>query len=155
MVTEILGKHEAVARIIDEDLERPITKDDLVYSPAWSANLEIVISIVGLIDMDGDGQSDRERFHEMMASSNITIDNEVDGEGVRTGKGISVNTNLLVVADIPNLSDEANLPSEIKTVKAIARAHEKMVYEAREQSVRIITLKDFLQFLGYPRTQRL
>jgi len=154
-VTEILGKHEAVARIIDEDLARPIAANDPIYSPAWSANDQLSISIVGLIDLDGDGQLDRDRFHELMALNNAIVDNEVDDDGVRTGDGISVQTKFLVVGDIPDLTKAESLPEEITQIKAISDAHTDMVQEARAQGVRVITLRDFLQYLGYRPTQRI
>lgn len=155
-VTEILGNSEAVARIIDEDLGRPIAKGDPIYSPAWSANSQLAISTVGLIDLDGDGEMDRDRFHELLALNDASIDNEVDDQGNRTGEGISVNTKFLVIGDIPDLKTEfGNLTVDTDAIKAMANAQEQMIQEARAQGVRIITLRDFLQYLGYRPTQRI
>jgi uncharacterized coiled-coil DUF342 family protein len=48
-VTRILGPHMAEARIIDEDLYRPIVSEDLIYTPIWSPGLIEKISLAGSI----------------------------------------------------------------------------------------------------------
>ncbi|QDU81524.1 hypothetical protein Pla110_32660 [Polystyrenella longa] len=156
-VTEILDDNLSIASIIDEDLGRPIAAGDPIYSPAWSAGGELAISLVGLIDLDGDGYTDRDRFHELLKQSQSVVDNEVDDKGNRTGEGISVDTKFLVVGEIPSVSIAKTEGAAIDNAVAekIADAHKSMVAEAREQGVRVLTLQDFLQYIGYRPTQRL
>ncbi|MEZ6045513.1 MAG: hypothetical protein R3C11_08010 [Planctomycetaceae bacterium] len=156
-VTEILDENLSVASIINEDIGRPISAGDPIYSPAWSAGGKLAISLVGLIDLDHDGFSDRDRLHELLAQNQAIIDNEVDDNGNRTGDGISVNTKFLVVGDIPDASASKTAGASIDNViiEKIAAARKAMVAEAREQGVRVLTLQDFLQYIGYRPTQRI
>ena len=153
-VTTIMGAHMAAARIIDEDLYRPMVSGDLIYTPIWTPGLIEKISLIGKIDMDNDGRSDREQLHQMMATAGAIIDNEVDDEGVRTPEGskITVHTRFLVKGDIPELPDvpDADKPR----VKAIQAHWTEMQNEARENGVRIIKLNDFLAFIGYHTKRR-
>ena len=82
-VTRLLGPHMAEAKITDEDIYRPIVPQDLIYTPIWSPGLTERISVIGTIDLDNDGRSDRDQFHQMLAMAGCVIDNEVDDNGDR------------------------------------------------------------------------
>ena len=151
-VTNITGPHIAEARILNSDLYRPIAPNDPIYSPVWSPNQVETFSFVGLIDLDGDGQSDRDRLHEIIAAAGAKIDNEVDDQGNRTGDGINVNTKFLVRGDVP---DPAKAPPHQRAV--LKKMHEedaKIREEARLQGVRQVNLNAFLDYMGYRTTQR-
>jgi len=153
-VTRILGPHMAEARIIDEDLYRPIVSEDLIYTPIWSPGLIERISIVGTIDLDNDGRSDREQFHEMMKVAGCIIDNEVDDDGNRIpedGK-ITVQTRFLVRGDIPDLADAS--PDDKEKIQKIMTVVSEMQNEARINGVRVIKLNDFLAYIGYHSKRR-
>ena len=154
-VTRILGPHMAEARVIDEDLYRPIVSADLIYTPIWSPGLIERISIVGPIDLDHDGRSDREQFHQMMAVAGCVIDNEVDDNGDRIppdGK-ITVQTRFLVKGDIPDLADISAEDEKARIIKINAHLSD-MQKEARSNGVRIIKLNDFLAYVGYHTKRR-
>lgn len=152
-VTRILGPHMAEARILDENYYEPIAIDDPIYTPIWGANQTETFAFVGLIDLDHDGQSDRDYLHDVLASVNARIQTEVDDNGNRTGEAINERTKFLVVGKIPALEDQSD--KEVKD--AINRMHEHLddlKKEAREQGVRVVTLNDFLSFMGVVPRQR-
>jgi hypothetical protein len=152
-VTNVTGPHLAEARILDSDLYRPIAPGDPIYTPLWSPNQVETFSIVGLIDFDGDGVSDRDRLHELIAAAGAKIDNEVDDVGNRTGDGIDVNTKFLVMGDVPDpTKSAAHLRDEHKLINQIAI---DMRNEARLQGVRQVNLNSFLDYIGYRTTERL
>ena len=154
-VTRILGDHMAEARVIDEDLYRPIVSADLIYTPLWSPGLVEKIAVVGTLDLDQDGRSDREQFHQMMAVAGCVIDNEVDDNGDRIppeGK-ITVQTRFLVKGDIPDLADISAEDEKDKILKINAHLSD-MQKEARSNGVRIIKLNDFLAYVGYHNKRR-
>ncbi len=154
-VTRILEPHMAEARVVEEDLYRPIVSGDLIYTPIWDPGRIEKISVIGGIDMDGDGRSDREQFHQMMAVAGCVIDNEVDENGVRTPKDgkITVQTRFFVKGDIPELPDVTGEEAKAK-VKEIQRHFTEMREEARSNGVRIIKMNDFLAYIGYHTKRR-
>jgi hypothetical protein len=154
-VTRILGPHMAEARVIDEDLYRPMVSEDLIYTPIWSPGLIEKISIIGDIDLDHDGRSDREQFHQMMAVAGCVIDNEVDDAGVRhpeNGK-ITVQTRFLVRGIIPEFADALG-EVEQERIKTLNGQLDEMQKEARANGVRVIKLNDFLAYCGYHTRRR-
>jgi hypothetical protein len=154
-VTRILEPHMAEARVVEEDLYRPIVSGDLIYTPIWDPGRIEKISVIGGIDLDGDGRSDREQFHQMMAVAGCVIDNEVDDDGVRTPKDgkITVQTRFLVKGDIPELPDVTGVEAKAK-VRDIQRHFNEMNDEARSNGVRIIKMNDFLAYIGYHTKRR-
>lgn len=152
-VTRILDRHLAEARILDEDYSHPIAVNDPIYTPIWSPNQKEAFAFVGLIDMDDDGRSDRELLHDILSSANAKVQVEVDDEGNRTGGEINEQTKFLVVGEIPALEDLTN-EEEKEAAKRIHAAHKDLKEEAREQGVRVVTLNDFMAFIGYTPRQR-
>ena len=155
-VTRLLGAHSAEAQIIEEDLYRPMVRGDVIYTPIWSPGLVEKISIIGDIDLDGDGKSDREQFHQLMAASGVVIDNEIDDAGGRIpaeGK-ISVQTKFLVLGSIP---DSADIVGENEKARvALIEGHRKAMYgEARSNGVRVVKLNDFLAHIGFQAKRRM
>ena len=153
-VTRILGAHLAQARILRNDTNRPITKADPIYSPLWSPGRVEQFALVGEIDVDGDGKSDRDDLKDLVAAVGATIDNEVDDEGNRTGSGISVQTKFLVVGKLPNIA-EIKDPAKRNIAQQIVQHHSEMEKEARFNGVRKIRLNDFLDYIGYRPQRRL
>jgi hypothetical protein len=152
-VTRVLGPHLAEARILDENYFEPIAIEDPIYTPVWGANQSESFAFIGLIDLDDDGRSDREYLHDVLASVGAKIQTEVDDDGNRTGSPINERTKFLVVGEIPALEDQSD--NEVKD--AINRMHDHLndlKTEAREQGVRIVTLNDFLAFMGVKPRQR-
>lgn len=154
-VIRTLGPHLAEAKVVDEDLYRPMVSQDLIYSPIWSPGLIEKISVVGIIDLDQDGRSDREQFHQMLAVAGCAIDNEVNDEGERipeNGK-ITVNTRFLVKAEIPDML-EALTEAEKNRATVYAEKYKIMEDEARKNGVRVVKLNDFLAYIGFHAKRR-
>ena len=108
-VVRIIDAHTAAAKIVDEDLYRPMAQGDQIYSPLWTAGRAERFSFVGAMDLDNDGRSDRGLLHQIVATAGAEIDNEVDDEGnrippVEEGGAITERTKFLVLGDIPDMS---------------------------------------------------
>jgi hypothetical protein len=115
-----------------------------LWNPGRSENF----SFVGKIDIDQDGKEDRETLHEIVASHGARIDNEVDAKGNMTGSGIDVNTKFLVIGDIPEIADVDDKDAE-NVILEIKKHQKELLKQAREQGVRVISLNDFLKYMGY------
>ncbi|WP_437203735.1 hypothetical protein [Planctomicrobium sp. SH664] len=157
-VTNIIDKHLAEARILTEDVSRPIQPDDPIYSPAWSKGSKEYFSFVGVLDMDQDGKSDRELLHNILETNGSGIEVEVNDKGERIpadGK-LTVKTKYLVIGDTEDPTDfplsDADKQQEIKDVMA---QRDALLKEARRQGIRAIKFSDFLNYIGHEPQQRL
>ena len=77
-VTHLLSPHLAEARIVEDDLSNPLMPGDQIFSPSWEPGRAEHFALAGFIDIDGDGNSDRQRVHDLIALNGGVIDEEVD-----------------------------------------------------------------------------
>lgn len=162
-VTRIAGAHLAEAKIVSDDIYKPITKGDPIYTPLWSPGIQEKFAIVGLIDLDRDGIMDRDRFHDIVTSSGAVLTHEVldDGkrvifqrypeewvEWVEDGPQLSSQTKYLIIADIPDPSLAVQKDDKEKR-EAIGGHLKLMREEAKRLGVEEIRLNDFLSYIGY------
>lgn len=153
-VTRIIGPHLAEARLIDKDIYEPMAPGDPIYTPLWSPGRSEEFAIVGFIDADGDGRSDRDLITEHLKAAGASFAHEVLDDGTRLGEKIDVRTKFFVVADLPDPSTTADA-DEKKLYGTILKHFSDMQKEARQQGVRKISLSDFLAYIGYRPSRRL
>lgn len=153
-VTNITGSHLAEARIIEEDIHRPIAPGDPIYTPLWSPGHEEHFAFVGAVDLDDDGQQDRDLLREIVHNAGAKITSEVLDTGERLGDELDVNTKFLVVGEIP-IAHPNDPPEEVDRVNAIQEHRKNLIDEARIQGVRVVNLQDFLSYMGYRPRRRL
>ncbi|GIX04211.1 MAG: hypothetical protein KatS3mg114_0080 [Planctomycetaceae bacterium] len=153
-VTRVLDGHLSEAKIVEEDPKRPLTPGDFVFTPIWSPGFSERFAIVGVIDMDRDGNPDRDMFHQEMQIRGAEIYAEVDDKGERLGKPIDESVKFLIVAGIPDQSEIIN-DEEREAARKINEQLKEMQREARLHGVRIITLSDFLAYIGFKPKRRI
>ena len=149
-----LGPHQAEARITRSKITEPIVPGDPIYTPLWRPGLKEKFAFVGLVDLDNDGVSDRDVLHELVDATDSQIVDEVDDKGQRhppTGN-MAVSTKFLVIGKIPDASQSK--PNEVEAAKKIAEWKTKMVTEAQENGVRVVSMEDFLNYIGYDAGRR-
>jgi hypothetical protein len=157
-VTKIRGPHLAEARILTEDLTRPIQIGDPIYSPVWSKGLKEYFSFVGVVDMDGDGKSDRELLHSVLENAGSGVEVEINDKGERVPEGglLSVKSKFLVVGKIEDPTDyplaDADKQAEVRKV---AQEAKELSNEALRKGIRTISFRDFLNYIGYEPQSRL
>jgi hypothetical protein len=149
-----LGPHQAEARITRSKITEPMVPGDPIYTPLWRPGLQEKFAFVGLVDLDNDGVGDRDVLHELVDASNGKIVDEVDDKGDRhpAGGNMGVSTKFLVIGKIPDLSTVK--PNEADAAKKIAEWKSKMVLEAQENGVRVVSMEDFLNYIGYDAGRR-
>jgi len=156
-VIRILEPHLAEARILDEDLYRPIAEGDPIYSPLWAAGRKEYFAIVGRPDLDDDGRSDWDLIRELITTSGADIDLIVNDEAIREpaeGK-LSARTKFLIVGDIDDPAKFSGIPERQKLAIDMQKQHDALVAEARLYGIRVVRLNDFLDYVGYKPEQRL
>ncbi len=142
-ITQLLGEHLAEGRVINENLRNPIVAGDVIYSPTWQVGNPIRFALAGVMDIDNDGESDRELIRRLISINGGEIDAEVDDQGNRMGE-ITVKTRYLVVGD------------EIgeKSSGKLQRADAQMRTDAKLLGLTIITVDRLLSDLGYQRISK-
>jgi hypothetical protein len=162
-VTRILEANLSEARILNEDLYAPMAKGDPIYSPLWSPGRGEAFSIVGIMDLDGDGKDDRDLLFEQVKTAGATIDNDVDEKGILRVDGkvpednkpkVTEKTKFVVIGKIGEISETAD-PEEQATITKILTLRKELEDAARERGVRVLSLSDFLVYIGYKSQRRL
>jgi hypothetical protein len=162
-ITRILEPNLSEARIVDEDIYAPISKGDPIYSPLWSSGRGEAFSIIGIMDLNGDGRDDRDLLKEAVATAGAVIDNDVDEKGILKvnnqvpddGKPrITERTKFVVIGKIPEIAETAD-PDEIATIQKILGLRKELEDAARERGVRVLSLGDFISYIGYVSQRRL
>ncbi len=142
-VVRILDNHLAEARIIDSSDAQPILPGDIVYSPTWTAGRQLRFALAGLMDIEGDGKSDRTEVRNLILANNGLIDADVDELGGRSGR-ISIDTRYLVLGKRPT---EKTASEAIQSYTAIQK-------EAYDLGIEKISLQKLLDMMGYEGTVR-
>lgn len=149
----------SIARIVEEDNTRPIAEGDVLFSPAWTAGLEEYFSFVGNGDLNKDGlmdARDRKILFDVLANAGAKVDIQVDDEGVRepADAKLTVNTKWLIVGDVGDPTKFEGDDEKIQKILAVQKQHQILVQEAREQGIKIVSLRDFLTYMGWkPESQ--
>jgi len=136
-ITRVIDQHLAEARIVSDYTADPILLGDQVFSPAWKPGRKVRFALVGFMDLDGDGRSDRDLVRNIITMGGGQIDAEVHDDGATEGE-LSANTRYLVRGDDPDGSDAALLT-----------AHTNILGKAKDQGIQEIKLLALLGMMGY------
>lgn len=125
-VLSITGPHASVARITEEDFIKPIKKGDNIVTPTWDPGYRVPIALAGILDLDGDGRSDRLRLVRLIENNGGRVVAQTDESGAVIGK-IDPTTRYLVLgttgtgleAEINNGIRELERQAELNTVEPI------------------------------------
>lgn len=142
-VTRLLSDHMAEARITKDDPKNPILTGDNIYSQIWHRGKKLHFALTGLIDIDGDGQSDLQFARNLIELNGGIVDAYLDEAGKQQGE-ITANTRYLVYGD------KTDSPSRVN----LQQGTNDMFKEANSLGVQTITLPEFLTQMGYKPQDR-
>lgn len=137
-ITRIMGEHLSEARITSDSLSDPILPGDLVYSAIWQPGQHLRFALAGFMDIDDDGESDRDMIRRIITMNGGVIDAEVDDEGVRTGV-MSIHTRYLVLGERPTE----------RTDQETLRTYIRMISEAQQLGIETLSIEKMLALVGY------
>ncbi len=150
----------AIARIVEEERDRPVAIGDEVFSPAWNAGLTEYFAIVGNADLNKDGvmdEKDRKILKDQLANAGAQIEVEVNSDGIREpAEGlITVQTKWLVVGDVgePCLRDRRRCKAAADSGCAEAARDAGSGSPRARDPDRLD--EDFLTYLGWKPESRL
>ncbi len=165
-VVDILENHLAEARIVEEDLHRPIANGDPIYSPIFTSGEKMQIAVAGMISLEGKPGSDTDRadFKRLVGGAGadiaVMVDKDgrfTDGEGKAIGSQeaqdrITEKIRYLVIADTgdANETNDTDLLAAYRDIKLSTAA---LRNEADNHGVYVISLGAFLEHIGYSRKQ--
>lgn len=140
-VTRVLDQHLCEARIVSDTAANPILPGDQVFSPAWRPGKRVRFALAGLLDIDGDGRSDRNIVRSLLVAGGGAIDEEMydDGEINKIGEGMTSGTRYLVLGERPDDRTEAK----------ILESYSTMQKRAEELGVEVINIDKLLDWVGY------
>jgi hypothetical protein len=142
-VTKLMGDHMAEARITSDDPKNPMLPGDNIYSQVWHRGKQLHFALAGVVDIDGDGQSDIELAKELITLNGGILDAYEKDDGKVQGELTAI-TRYLVLGDIP----DANVHG------AMQGAFHEMSKTASSYGVQTITLPQFLDQMGYKPNER-
>ncbi len=145
-VTRLMDRHLAEARIVEDDLSNPLMPRDQIFSPVWEPGVAEHFALVGIMDIDGDGEDDREKIHDLISLNGGVIDEETDKNGKKTGQ-MTINTKYLVLGAEPKPGTTAEKDANIASWS-------DMQGEAQTLGVKMIRVKDFVDYMGYKGEDR-
>ena len=156
-VTRILEPHLAEARILSDDLFRPIAEGDPIYSPLWAAGRKEYFATVGRMDLDEDGRSDMDLFREIVSTAGAEVELSVNDSADRepADAKLSARTKFLIIGDIDDPADFSGIPERQDLAKKMQAQRDALISEARLYGIRVVRLNDFLDFIGWKPEQRL
>ncbi|MEZ6101468.1 MAG: hypothetical protein R3E01_21250 [Pirellulaceae bacterium] len=136
-VQKILGDHLSEARILDDKLTNPILSGDVVFSPVWQAGMPTRFALAGVLDVDGDGESDDDMLINLIQLNGGVVDASIDANGQVKGK-ITIDTRYLVKGDAPS---ERN--------REAMNSYTALINDATRLGVKEISLQRLLSDMGY------
>ncbi|MFH5805213.1 hypothetical protein [Alienimonas sp. DA493] len=158
-----VGEQISEARITEVTTLEPLSVGDPIFSPAWSPGRKSTFAFVGMIDLNGDGNTagERDRLNRILkdagAEISVYIDDEgnwVDGDGdPNVNQPLDVNTEMLVIGKIPDPSEVAD-PAR-KAAYDRMRVHlEEIRSQAERNGIVVKNLKTFLDTMGVQSASR-
>ena len=148
-VVRVLGDHQAECRILEDKPSNPIVPGDWIQSPAWSPGQRQHFALIGFMDVNADGISDRELVRNVILLNGGVIDADLSDEGVPEGK-ITPNTRFLVEGVKPN-EKGAPIP---KDPKKLMDEYQAMQSLALQNGLQKISLKRLLDQMGWKQEEK-
>lgn len=158
-VTDVLGPNLSRAKITSEglfegDYSRPIASGDAVYSPLWRAGMKETFALVGKFDIDQDERDDREIVITAIRNAGGFVGDQILPSGERVGEEITSEFKFVVLGDLGDPLKIAD-PQKRAQVQRVHTLAQDMKKEAQQSGVRVITMNDFLSYMGYKPQRRL
>jgi hypothetical protein len=142
-VVRIVDDHMAECSIIEDSAKNPILPNDVIHTPAWSPGVPIRFALVGEMDIDGDGLSDRDTIRSVITMNGGVIDAELKDDGTRVGS-MSVNTRYMVLGEKPT----------DKSSETMLKEYNFLLGEVQRYGTEVISVQKLLAQMGWKPDSR-
>ncbi len=137
VVNDTMSQAQVVS--VKDAFKDPILPGDYLYNPIFRPGGEQHVVIAGRIDMHGGKGDDLEEFERLLKRQNVVVDGYVDPQSGEVKGRLTVGTDYLILGD----------DSEVKDGTPAADSLKKLKEQARNNGVRIVPARDFLESIGY------
>ena len=162
-VIQITGDHNAVVRIVDQLPGDPLAKEDPIYSPIFASGQKLEIAVAGLVDSDGSPLADRDEFIRLVNGANAKIVIQISDDAKLVDQDlnelteadpiatlITEKTRFLIIGDLGTSNQTQDSVKQALYQKMQLNAS-KMDNAALNHGVYVISLSNFLEWIGYSR----
>jgi hypothetical protein len=156
-VVEVLGPERSRCKVLFENnrIRNPIQIQDQVFNVAWQPEEQIRVAFAGIIDLDGDGIDNNQEFLTQLERHGVVVDEYLKMNPLdfvkRDGRGLSLQTKYLVIADDPRFEGiqlDPNSPQR-KYVEAVLGKMSDIKARARQMGVQLVDARKFVSLMGY------
>ena len=142
-VTKVLDEHTSEARITKDSLADPILPGDQIYSPIWHQGPRLHFALTGWLDIDNDGENDRQVVRNLIEINGGIIDAEQQDDGKETGK-MTFQTKYLI--------DMHELPE--RSADLIRGTRNSMILKAKDLGIKRVYVKELLDYMGWKGAEK-
>jgi hypothetical protein len=145
-----IAQNYSSARVISSSLNRPILLGDIVGNLIWDSTKTNVFVIAGTFDLNNDGRIDQDAVQR--------ITERIEEWGGRVDKDISINTDFVILGDIPTVLDKPSLEEQESDQTALTKYENSLTKlnqyndikdQAKALWIPVFTYERFLYFVGY------
>lgn len=79
-VVKVVGPHQTLCKITDDDVDNIIREGDIIHTPAWDPGRPVHFAIAGFLDINEDGVSDKPLVINLIKLAGGVIDDTVTPE---------------------------------------------------------------------------
>jgi hypothetical protein len=133
------GQSQAQVVSVKDAFKDPILPGDYLYNPIFKPGGAQHVVIAGRIDMHGNKGDDLEEFERLLQRQNVVVDGYMDPQDGSIKGKLTVGADYLVLGDL----------SDIKEMTPAADSVKKLQDQARNNGVRIVPAREFLELMGY------
>jgi len=144
-VIKVMDAHLSEARIVHDKTDNPILPGDLIYSPVWQPGRRLRFALTGYMDIDGDGENDREIVRNLLLVNDGLIDAEQGEDGKVDATKMTLQTRYLV---------EGELPAEAGLLESQLQGRNLMIGKAQELGIERISVQKLLAYMGWKNENR-
>ena len=155
-VVRIMGSNQAQARItsVKDAKKEPILKGDRLFNPTWDPNRQRRVAIAGIADLGGDTADSSDDLRRLLSRQKVVLDayidtNLKDKKPTLVGKGITVNTDYLILGEGLEAVRDTRAADNKPYADEFKRLVEKLPADAKNNGVAIISLRRYLDMIGY------
>lgn len=156
-IVRIIDDHRSVAKLSLEQLNNPVLPGDLLYNPVWSPGDKQGIAFVGVIHLGRGNEDESDAFKKLVEANGGKIDSYMDLATGQVKGNINVKTQWLVIGDIPEPDEKTSDTydkSKTELFSKLSKASSTMREAAKSNGVRIISLRNFLTYMGHNNPER-
>lgn len=134
--------HVSRAKVLPDRRHATILQGDKVYSPAWQPGRNVQFALIGKMDINGDGQDDREIIKNLITQNGAQVTMDLPPSGRQEGE-LTENTRWLVIGEELKVSKNGLDASS----EGVAKKRAEIEFQAKALGISKINLDKLMGWL--------